>query len=191
MANIKAQSPLYLPVKSFSLLITHLLLRGTLAFSLETVSVASASTLSRPRVPSLTVPTFTARSVKSSPVYSCWDDMKLLRTIHGEHGRFISAAPKHAEAYFKQACLNMGTYPTAFPAKGRRQVKRGNNTGFRLAKHDTGTARDLSQNAIVSTTFQSRHCNLIGHSPRLYMQPSDIEIILKKCSDDYFNNLSY
>lgn len=118
-----------------------------------------------------------------------WHDMAMLRKIHGEEGLFIGAAPKDPEAYFKHFCLSIGVSPAAFAPEGRRQTK-GAKIDFQLSKFMTKKVRGLTQNAIVSTMYRSRYCNITNDAPRFDMQPSDIELILKKCGDQYFDEVS-
>lgn len=83
----------------------------------------------------------------------------------------------------------MGVSPAAFAPKGRRQTK-GSKAGIQLSKHMTNKGRGLAQNAIVSTVYQARYCNITNEAARFDMQPSDIEVILKKCGDQYFDEVS-
>ncbi|RDI78380.1 hypothetical protein Vi05172_g11587 [Venturia inaequalis] len=110
-----------------------------------------------------------------------WADMDYLQHMHGIGDFFIGAPPKDADAYFKHFSLSMGISASEF-AGNRKKTK-----SYKTAVSKQGP-RGLTEYEMVSDIFKDRFC--VRGNGRFDIKPADIELVLKNCGEDYFEEIT-
>lgn len=110
-----------------------------------------------------------------------WADMDYLQYMHGIGDFFIGAPPKDADGYFKHFSLSMGISASEF-AGNRKKTK-----SYKPAVSKQGP-RGLTEYEMVSDIFKDRFC--IAGSRRVDIKPADIELVLQRCGEGYFEEIT-
>ncbi|TLD38177.1 hypothetical protein E2P81_ATG03852 [Venturia nashicola] len=170
------------PTIPFNLLKQHPLFCGTLSFSFK-VQFREAGITFVNAWGSVMYTAHLYNAARSEKLLheNRWVDMDLVELLHGSDNFFIGAPPKDVDAYFKHFCLSIGVSATNFAVNRRR------TNASRVVASREGP-RSLKQNQTVSQIFKDRFC--MGGSGRFDMKTADIELILKKCGSDYFEEIT-
>lgn len=171
-----------LPPIPFNLLKQHPLFCGTLSFSFKAqfreygIAFANAwgSIL-------YTAHLYNAAMQEKMLHDNRWADMDFLQLLHGSGDFFISAPPKDTGAYFKHFCFSIGVSATNFAANRRR-------TGSSRVAVSREGPWSLKEHETVLGIFNERFC--VEGGGRFDIKPADIDLILKKCGDEYYDEIT-